>query len=88
MSFVHRRLLIHKDVQRAAAELIDKVSFAARVSWAECFYDSPPPMPATVSKPIPRLFSLIFFFLLVRSVHLNVIIKTSLSRIYFFSLAT
>ena len=28
----------------------------------ECFYDSPPPMPATVSKPIPCLSSLIHFF--------------------------
>ena len=31
----------------------------------ECFYDSPPPMPATVSKPIPRLFYIIIFILRV-----------------------
>ena len=40
-------------------------------------------MPATVSKPIPRLFSFILLFLLVRPVHVDVIVNTSLSRILF-----
>ena len=40
-------------------------------------------MPATVSKPIPCLSSLIFFFLLVRSVHVDVFVNLSLSRICF-----
>ena len=53
----------------------------------ECFYDKPPSMPATVSKPIPRLFSLILIFLLVRPVYEDVIVNTSLSRIFFFDLA-
>ena len=46
-----------------------------------------PPMLATVSKPIPRLFSLIFFFLLVRPVHVDIIVNASLSCILFFNLA-
>ena len=48
----------------------------------ECFYDSPP-MPATVSKPIPRLFSFIFFCVLIQSVHVDWIVNASLSRIFF-----
>lgn len=31
VSFVHRRLLTHRDVQRAAVELIDKVIFVKRL---------------------------------------------------------
>ena len=54
-------------------------------SIKECFYDNPPPMPATVSKPIPRHSFLLL--LLVRPLHENVIVNTSLSRIFFFDLA-
>ena len=41
-------------------------------------YDSPPPpMTATVSKPVPRLFFVIFFFVLMRPVHVNHIVNSS-----------
>ena len=44
-------------------------------------------MPATVSKPIPRLFSLILIFLLVLPIHVNVTANASPSCIFFFNLA-
>ena len=53
----------------------------------EYFCDSPPPMPATVSKPIPRFFSHILIFLLVRPVHVDVIVNASLSYFFFPNLA-
>ena len=49
----------------------------------ECFYDSLPPMPARVSKPI-SCFSLSFlFFFAVRPVHVGVIVSASLPCICF-----
>ena len=51
--------------------LIESVSTTATI-------DTPPPMPATVSKPIPRILSPILFFLLPQPVHDDVIENTNL----------
>ena len=46
-------------------------------------------MPATVSKPIPRHFSLIIIFLLIRPVHhVDVVVKFKSMTHLFFNLAT
>ena len=39
-------------------------------------------MPATVSKPIPRLFSLILTFFAGKPLHVDVIVNASLSRFF------
>ena len=46
-----------------------------------------PPMPTTVSKPIPRFSPSLLFFWLIRPVQLDVIVNASLSCILFFNLA-